>query len=251
MPNPRPFKLFGPSHLAVLGATAAGAAVLVWVVRRHGGERRARAVARGLAAVLAAEEVAAIALAARSDPARLREHLPFQLCDWALVCAAVALVTRRERPSELAYYWGLAGTIQALLTPDLATDFPDPAFFSFLGLHGTVVAAILFLTFGLGLRPRPGSIRRAWLWSQLFAATAAGANLVLGTNYGYLRAKPAHASLLDYLGPWPWYILSLEALAAALFAALYAPFAWLDRRGRLADGPGAPAAPPTRYPPAP
>jgi hypothetical integral membrane protein (TIGR02206 family) len=228
MPPPRPFRMFGPSHLAVLGLTAVGAAALVWAVRR-GGPRRARAVARGLAAVLVAEEAAAMAVVARTDPGSLREHLPLHLCDWVVVSAVVALVTRRRQPYELAYYWGLAGTIQALLTPDLAADFPDPAFFAFLGLHASVVVAILFLTFGLRLRPRPGSVCRAWLWTQLFAATAAGANFLLGTNYGYLRAKPSRPSLLDYLGRWPWYILSLEALALALYAALYAPFALAGR----------------------
>jgi uncharacterized membrane protein YwaF len=60
---------------------------------------------------------------------------------------------------------------------------------------------------------------------------------VLDSNYGYLRAKPAQASLYDYLGPWPWYLLSLEALAVALFLLCYAPFALLDR---LRRGEGTP-----------
>jgi hypothetical integral membrane protein (TIGR02206 family) len=237
MPTPRPFKLFGPSHLAALGAAAAGAAALIWLVRRRGGERHARAAANGLAVALLVEEAAAMALAAKSGPATLRANLPFQLCDWVVASAAVALATRRQRPYELAYYWGLAGTLQALLTPDLAADFPDPAYFSFLGLHATVIVSILFLTFGLRLRPRPGSAWRVWLWTQLYAVVATGANLLLGTNYGYLRAKPARPSLLDVLGPWPWYILSLQALALGLFAMLYAPFAWLDRQpgGRAQD----------------
>jgi hypothetical integral membrane protein (TIGR02206 family) len=248
MPTPRAFRMFGPSHLAVLGLTAAGAAVLVWAVRRRGGERRAKAVARGLAGVLVVEEVAAMVMVARTDPASLRQHLPLQLCDWVVVTAVVALVTRRQRPYELAYFWGLAGTVQALVTPDLATDFPDPGFFAFLGLHASVIIAILFLTFGMRMRPRPGSVWRTWLWTQLFGLAAGGANLLLGTNYGYLRAKPARSSLLDFLGRWPWYILSLEALSLALFAALYSPFALGDRlHGEQQPDP--PPLPPPLAPP--
>jgi hypothetical integral membrane protein (TIGR02206 family) len=53
---------------------------------------------------------------------------------------------------------------------------------------------------------------------------AAAVNLLTGSNYGFLRSNPALASLLDLLGPWPWYILWLEVLAVLLFTLLYLPF---------------------------
>jgi uncharacterized membrane protein YwaF len=51
----------------------------------------------------------------------------------------------------------------------------------------------------------------------------------------FLREKPEAASLLDLMGPWPWYILSGALLALALFAALDAPFRG-RRRGGLTAG---------------
>src|SRR6187402_1650088 len=48
--------------------------------------------------------------------------LPMHLCDWALVCTAIALWTRRRAFFDLAYFWGLAGTTQGLLTPALPPD---------------------------------------------------------------------------------------------------------------------------------
>ena len=44
-----------------------------------------------------------------------------------------------------------------------------------------------------------------------------------GTDYFFLRAKPADPSLLDFLGPWPWYILSTEGVALILFLLIYLP----------------------------
>jgi uncharacterized membrane protein YwaF len=79
--------------------------------------------------------------------------------------------------------------------------------------------------FGHGLRPRPGAVRRAFGATLLMAAVAGLADLVTGGNYMFLRAKPAHASLLDDLGPWPVYIASAAAVALVVFAAL----AWLGR----------------------
>jgi hypothetical protein len=39
-------------------------------------------------------------------------------------------------------------------------------------------------------------------------------NVVVGTNYGYLNAKPSAASALDLLGPWPWYLLAEVVIVA-------------------------------------
>ena len=52
---------------------------------------------------------------------------------------------------------------------------------------------------------------------------------IFGWNYGYLCAKPVMPSLLDYLGPWPWYLLSIEAIAFVSFLLLELPFKALER----------------------
>jgi uncharacterized membrane protein YwaF len=55
-------------------------------------------------------------------------------------------------------------------------------------------------------------------------------NYMLGSNYMYTLRKPATSSLLDYMGPWPWYLLVAEFVALFLFLLLYLPFALADRR---------------------
>jgi hypothetical integral membrane protein (TIGR02206 family) len=237
MTPPHPFKLFGPSHWAVLAATAAVTAGLVLLARRGGGGRAARGLAWGLAGLLLLAEAAHMTLAVHADPASLKDHLPFQLCDWVIFATCAALLLRRQVAYELAYFWGLSGTLQALLTPDLRDDFPSPHFVSFQTLHAGVVVAVLYLTLGLGMRPRWRSIPRVWLCLQVYAVVTALLDWLLDSNYGYLRGKPAQASLYDYLGPWPYYLLSLEALSLLLFLICYAPFALLDR---LRRGQGSP-----------
>ena len=77
--------------------------------------------------------------------------------------------------------------------------------------------------------PRHRSVWRAWLVTNGYAAMAGILNWAWGTNYGYLARKPLQPSLLDHLGPWPLYVVGMEAVALASFYVLYAPFA-LTRR---------------------
>lgn len=154
--------------------------------------------------------------------------LPFQLSNAAEFVAAAALWWRTPVLVELTYFWAFSAVIQALLTPDLRERFPDPAYFSFYVGHGGVIVAAVFLTVGLRITPRAGAPVRVFVASLAFTVVAALANLVTNGNYMYLRQKPVGGSLLNFMGPWPWYIGTGMVLAVVFLAILNAPF-WIAR----------------------
>jgi hypothetical integral membrane protein (TIGR02206 family) len=117
-----------------------------------------------------------------------------------------------------------------MLTPDLPYGFPSPDFLVFFGLHGLAVASAAVAVFGLALVPSPGAWWRAFLLTLVYAACVALANLALGTNFMYLRARPSQPTLLDHFGPWPAYLFGAGALALLLFRVLDLPLAALRRR---------------------
>jgi hypothetical integral membrane protein (TIGR02206 family) len=202
------FQSFGHTHFLLLVLFAIGAVVVVGWGRRHRGgpsEQRDR-------------HVFAVAVLAVTVPLHIYEltpgdwdlgsSLPLQLCDVAWVLTAVALWTRAWWAVAYTYYVGLSIVSQGVVTPSLGQDFPDPRFFGFWGMHLLVVWAALYLTWGLGLRP---TWRSYWFTIGLTACWAVAAyvvNAIAGTNYGYLNRKPESASLLDALGPWPWYVVA-------------------------------------------
>jgi hypothetical integral membrane protein (TIGR02206 family) len=59
---------------------------------------------------------------------------------------------------------------------------------------------------------------------NIYAAFVGTFDFIFKTNYMYLRAKPQNASLLDFLGPWPWYLVGAEGVAFVVFLLLYLPF---------------------------
>ena len=130
--------------------------------------------------------------------------------------AAVTLIYPNQWTYELCYFWALGGTLQALLTPDISVRISRSQFIGFFALHGGVIASVLFMTLGMGMRPVPMSIVRALAWSAFYVAAAMAVNAMLDTNFGYLRMKPVHPSLLDYMAPWPFYIAQLRCSRSCL-----------------------------------
>ena len=237
---PSPFVLFGRDHLLALALTAAAAAALSLLARRW--SRRAGFVLRaGVAAALLAATAGTLVAWSRERPLGLFDVLPLHLCDFLILVAAFALLTRAQAAYELLYFWGGAGTLLALASPDVHAGFPDWRFVSFFLLHGLVVVAAVVLTWGFSLRPQPGAPWRALAITNAYALAVGLFNVAFGTNFLYLRHKPSAPTLLDWMGPWPVYILAADVLAAALFWLLDAPF---RRAGRAAAADLRAAPPP-------
>lgn len=192
-------------------------------------------VARVIAVFLVTYRIGAIPVHARVYGTRLVDQLPLQICGVMFLLCAVMLWKKSYRVFEIAYFWGLAGTFQAMVTPDVRRAFPDPEYLIFFFSHTVLVVAIFYATFVFGFRPRPASIAKAFGATLAYAAFLTPINWLLDANFMYLRAKPAGASLLDALGPWPWYLVGAGALAVVLFTVCYLPFlpGTLRRRAEL------------------
>jgi hypothetical integral membrane protein (TIGR02206 family) len=220
------FRLFGPVHLIILGSIIALAATLAAVARRAVIWRYRIRI--GVAAALLLNSAVWYGYLAVRGWLTFPDSLPLELCDFTLCLTVISAFTLNAMAFDLAYYGALAGTSMAVLTPDLWEPFPSFSTVQFFIAHGLVLVAVLYLVWSGEARPRPGSVWRAMLGLNIFAAIAGTFDFVFRTNYMYLRAKPQNPSLLDYFGPWPWYLATSEIAALVLFTLLYAPF-WLQR----------------------
>ncbi len=150
-------------------------------------------------------------------------NLPLQLCDITLWASAIACITLYRPIVELAYFAGLAGAGMALITPDLWSPWPTyPAIYFFVA-HGGIVIAAAVLVFGRISPLRANAIWRAYGLLLAYAVLVGLFDRLSGANYMYLCRKPKNASLLDALGPWPWYLLPAAGTALALFLLLWIP----------------------------
>ncbi len=230
--HPEPvFRVFGFAHLVVLFLIVAIPVGLGIAVRLTNSQRIDRAVAICVALLLATNYLGYAVYIWQHQLLFWKQALPFQLCDWAMVTIIVALLTKRHSWTEVSYFWGIGGTFQALLTPNLQVDFPDIRAISFFVGHGGIVAGVIYLLVARRFRPTLGSVGRTLAWSQLYLVSTLLVDYLTGVNYGFLLHKPVVASILDYLSDTRWiYILELEGLALLFFAILYLPFAFRSAR---------------------
>ncbi|GAB48949.1 hypothetical protein MOPEL_086_00120 [Mobilicoccus pelagius NBRC 104925] len=153
------------------------------------------------------------------------QSLPFHLSDWLRLIAPLALVTHRGWAVVVTYLWGLTFNLQALLTPDLVYfRFPALEFAGYWLLHAAVFVVPVVLVWGLGYRPTWRGCAFAWVFTVVWACVAYTVNLALGTNYGFVSEPPGTTSVLVLLGVWPWYLFSVAALIAPVYALLTWPW---------------------------
>jgi hypothetical integral membrane protein (TIGR02206 family) len=216
--------------------------------RRRSGPWRLR-VARIIGCALVADVVAYSVGLMVAGTWSASTDLPLALCDVAVLVAAVACWWQIPLLVELTYFWGLAGTLQGVLTPDLASGFPHVVFFEYVIGHLGIVTAAVFLVVGLRLQPRPGAVGRVFLVTAAYTAFVGAVDAVTGADYMFLRSPPSEWTMLQLLGPWPWYVLSAAGLALVLLMLLDLPFRVVRHAGgrpgpaaRVRGGGGRPAA---------
>lgn len=233
------FQPYGTSHWALITLIVVGSLALALAGRRHPGAATARPVRRGFAVLIVVLFLPLLVYRLLPDQWNLYTSLPLHLCDLAWMAAAHALWTGRRWAGTLTYYWGLTLTPQAMATPALnSPDFPHIDFLEFWAQHLLVVWAAVYLTWVVGLRPGWRDYRRSLLVTLTWMAALLVVNAALGTNYGFLNAKPDNPSMLDLLGGWPWYLGVEVALGAAAWALLTWPWTHRARRATIPPATG-------------
>ncbi len=160
----------------------------------------------------------------------IKLHLPLHLCRLANLLLPFAVLRKNDTIFQIMFYWGLSAMFQAIFTPDITHDFPHFHYFRYIAAHHLLVITIIYYVVVFDFIPTILGLKKAFLALNIFLVVALLFNVVFDANYFWLMSKPPAGSLLDYMGPWPWYILTAEIVALLHFYVAYFLYCILNIR---------------------
>lgn len=226
------FQLFGPAHLAALGVLVL---LNIFLLRFKGSPESTRSKVRwALALTLWIAETSWHLWNYFTGQWTAQVLLPLNVCSALIWLSGFMLIFKNHTIYEFAYFLGIGGAIQYLATPDLGIyGFPHFRFFQTFTSHGLLVTCAIYMTVVEGFRPTWKSLWRVAIVANIYMVLIFFVNRLLGSDYLFVNGKPATASILDLLPPWPYYILYMEVLGLVTFLLLYLPFIMRDRKTAL------------------
>ncbi len=163
----------------------------------------------------------------------VQKMLPLHVCSIMIWLAGFMLIFKNYRIYEFAYFLGIAGALQALLTPDVTIyGFPHFRIIQTQLAHGLLITASIYMTTVEGFRPTWKSLLRVAIGANIAMALIYGVNVLLGSNYMMLNHRLDTPSLLDLLPAPPWHIPFLELIGLTMCLLLYLPFIIKDARAK-------------------
>jgi len=154
----------------------------------------------------------------------IKTDLPLYLCSLIALLIPLFSYFRKYWLFEILVFWIIAGTLQGVITPDIAVGFPSLDYFRYWFVHLGLLAIIFYAIVVFKMKPKLKSIFKSFFALQLYVVFMIIINFLLDANYFYLNQKPKSASVLDYFGEWPYYIIVAQLIIIPLFYLIYVGF---------------------------
>jgi len=165
----------------------------------------------------------------------VQTSLPLHMCTLAQWLAIFALIRPRQWLFDILVFWGIAGGLNALLTPQPLHGGEIPVFLEYFIEHGGIVFVPLFLILAYHMKPSKNSWIRVFLITQLALVVMAAFNYYTESNYFFTAQKPIAESPF-ILGEWPYYIFGFQIIGLMQFYIIYCLIKKLQiRQGRVKE----------------
>lgn len=160
----------------------------------------------------------------------LQEDVPLHLCNILALLLPLLTYKRNRTVHLIIFFWILAGTTHALITPSVESSIPHFGAFKYWYVHAGLVIFALYSAIVYKFYPTFKSVLVAFVAMQIYIVIMYAINWVLGTNYFYTNGKPKVATALNYLGDYPTYVFVVIALMIPYFTVFYLPFYFSKKR---------------------
>ncbi len=213
------FILFGNAHIIaiVIGFIVSLLFIILgFFVRKD-------SLAKFLAVVVLGIKIAELIYRYHYFGEKITDLLPLHLCNLTIILAGIMMLTSSKTVFQPLYFWGI-GALFAIITPDLRLGLNDFASISFFITHFFILFSVAYGLIHFKFRVSKAGAVGSFIFLNVVALGLFYLNQRLGTNYLYVNRPPSSATPVDFFGPWPYYIFSVEGIYIALSFILYLPF---------------------------
>lgn len=168
------------------------------------------------------------------DEATAARNLPITVCGWAIIFSSFMLFTKKQVFFDIVYFFVLAGSINALITPGVLF-YAGPLryrYYQFWLDHTFIFINVFYMIFVLNYRVSLKSLRNSFIALLVLAGVAVLANSTIeGANYLYLAGSVSGGSILDYLpADLLPRILTMGSIITVLYFIVYSPWYFIHKK---------------------
>lgn len=170
------------------------------------------------------------------------DHLPISVCGWAVIFCSYMVIGKSQTLFDISYFWLLAGSIFALITPTVIT-YAGPTrfrYYQFWLEHTLGYVAIFYMIFVHKMRPTVKSAIKSYVSLVALAVIAYFSNVIIGpgANYLFMARPESTPSILDILpSNFALRILIMASAITLLYFVAYLPWLIKDIRAKKSAVP--------------
>ena len=214
------FILFSNEHLITVGIGFISCILLVFL--GFFTEKKAT-FAKIVAIVVLGVKIAELLFRHHYYGETVAELLPLHLCPIVIILSIFMMFFHSEVLFQPVYFWSI-GAFFAILMPDIRDGMSNFASQSFFITHFFILFSTAYAFVHFRFRPTKVGFLCSFLLLVTLAFIMYFVNNKLGTNFLYVNHPPVTKSLMDFMGPWPYYIFSLAGIDIAISFFMYLPF---------------------------
>ena len=165
--------------------------------------------------------------------ANVANHLPVTVCGWAAILSAFMLLTKKKGIFDVVYFFVLAGSINALITPAVIIDNGPTHFryYQFWVEHTSIFIAVFYMIFVFGYKINLKSMLRSGIVLVVLTLLAIYVNSnIEGANYLFLSTTEAGDSVLNFLpSNLGLRLLVMGGVIGTLYFLAYLPWMFINK----------------------
>lgn len=166
--------------------------------------------------------------------AEIRNHLPITICGWSAILGGFMLLSKKQSLFDIVYFWVLAGSINALITPAVITDNGPTHFryYQFWIEHMSIFIAVFYMLFVHKFKINFKSLIKACIAILVMTGVALYVNANIdGANYLFLATTEAGESALNFLpNNLGLRLLVMSSIIFTMFGIAYIPWIFINKK---------------------